>query len=175
MILTVIPNQYERCIIKDINEQDFTHEDLIELISKPMISDTKNTSVYIIPFIMNYTDGKSYTTKSNCELLSAIILDIDGGITIEDFKRTIHFKYYLYTTFSHKPDHHKFRVIIPIEHPLTFKSYDTKFMRYWLNSMFPMNDPKTWNYRGYYAPNCQSMHNYEWYYRDWETDRKSVV
>jgi len=57
--------------------------------------------------------------KANVEALSCLVLDYDGGTTIEEalaawsWRRGI-----LHTSWSHTEDLHKFRVILPLERPV---------------------------------------------------------
>lgn len=69
------------------------------------------------------------------------VLDIDGGATIEDFKpRLDGYAYVLHTSFSHKEDHPKFRVILPLTTPVKAAEWHATWLR--INAKFGgFNDP----------------------------------
>lgn len=51
--------------------------------------------------------------------LNVLCLDVDDNITIEDFQeRFAQYEYYLYSTWSHTPEKHKFRVFLPLKKPI---------------------------------------------------------
>jgi hypothetical protein len=57
--------------------------------------------------------------KNNVVALNGIVLDVDDDMTIEQAQE--HYKdieHVLYTTFRHRPDKHKFRIVIPFSRPL---------------------------------------------------------
>lgn len=65
--------------------------------------------------------GRTFVSKTahNVESVSCLVLDYDSGATIESvqeqLKDVIHVGY---TSFSHSPERHKFRVIIPLSRPV---------------------------------------------------------
>lgn len=102
--------------------------------------------------------------------MCAILLDYDDGYTIDTFNEKFNgrFQYYIYTSFSHTPTHHKFRVIIP-----TTESYEmTAYLVKVLEKCFPISiknketkevivagsDSTTFNKRGFYEPVKVSEH-----------------
>jgi hypothetical protein len=57
--------------------------------------------------------------KGNIVSISGIVLDVDEAMTIEQVMTMLEpIEYVLYTTFRHRPENHKFRVIIPFSRPL---------------------------------------------------------
>jgi len=65
--------------------------------------------------------GREYVAKtaSNVVAASMLILDYDDGTTIETVKERLHEWLHIgYTSHSHKPEHHKFRIIIPLKTPV---------------------------------------------------------
>lgn len=81
---------------------------------------------------------------------SAIVLDYDGELTIEEFNNKFDgkFKYYLYTSIRHTPILNKFRVIIPTTEAFTM----TKWYKEVLMECFSNVDPCTFHARGFYEP-----------------------
>lgn len=66
--------------------------------------------------------------KANVEALSCLVLDYDGGTTIESalaawgWRRGI-----LHTSWSHTEEHHKFRVILPLAKPVAAEDWPGVF------------------------------------------------
>jgi len=57
--------------------------------------------------------------KGNIVSISGIVLDVDEAMTIESAMTMLApLEYVLYTTFSHTPARHKFRIVIPFSTPL---------------------------------------------------------
>ena len=57
--------------------------------------------------------------KSEVVESDVIVFDVDEGITIEQFETNAEgYEYLLYTTSSHTEEHHKFRVVMPLEAPV---------------------------------------------------------
>ncbi|WP_312471240.1 hypothetical protein [Neobacillus sp.] len=67
-------------------------------------------------------------SKVNWESQQVIALDFDEGLTLDEAKNDEFFKQnaaFLYTTFSHKDCHHKFRVVFVLDKPLTrYKDFE---------------------------------------------------
>lgn len=62
-----------------------------------------------------YSRNYSSQSKDSFRYIDCIILDIDNGITIEEFNEQYkEYEYLLYTTWSHTKEHNKFRVILPL-------------------------------------------------------------
>ncbi|TDL30704.1 hypothetical protein E2R51_17110 [Jeotgalibacillus sp. S-D1] len=61
-------------------------------------------------------------SKANWESQQVIALDFDEGLTLDEAINDEFFKHnavFLYTTFRHKENHHKFRVVFVLDKPLT--------------------------------------------------------
>jgi hypothetical protein len=69
-----------------------------------------------------------YRKEENCiPGCDMIILDIDGTTTIETATNLFKdYKFHLYTTKSHKPDSHRFRMIFPLSHRVKLEAVDYK-------------------------------------------------
>lgn len=64
--------------------------------------------------------------KARVETSAMVMLDIDDGTTIEavgDLIDDLEISGFLYSTASHRPDHHKFRVGVPLEKPVDADTY----------------------------------------------------
>lgn len=87
-----------------------------------------------------FIDGGAVNTQWMHQ--DCIILDVDDGLTLEE--AYIKFQKYeglISTTKSHKPEHHKFRVILPIQQKTTctFEEY-TEAMRLLMDTHFTFVD-----------------------------------
>ena len=62
-----------------------------------------------------YSRNYSTQSKDSFRYVDCLILDIDDGLTIDEFQEQYKaYKYLLYTTWSHSKEHNKFRVILPM-------------------------------------------------------------
>ena len=61
----------------------------------------------------------------NAEKIYFLVFDIDDGFTPFDTWRLFH-EYHViaHTSFSHKPHHHKYRIILPLLHPISASDWD---------------------------------------------------
>jgi hypothetical protein len=77
--------------------------------------------------------------KNNVVGLWGIILDYDGGATVEQaITQLTGLEYVLYTTFRHSPELNKFRVVIPFSRPLL--AADIRGRQRDIRSLFPQVD-----------------------------------
>ena len=75
--------------------------------------------------------------SQNVTGISALVLDYDSGFTMDEFyDRYYSYRWFLYTSSSHKPDFHKFRVIIPLMSMISKEEY-TSVLRKALEFKFP--------------------------------------
>jgi hypothetical protein len=57
--------------------------------------------------------------KGNIKSISGIVLDVDEAMTMEQAMTMLEpVEFVLYTTFRHRPEKHKFRIVIPFSRPL---------------------------------------------------------
>jgi hypothetical protein len=71
-----------------------------------------------------FTEGKR--RKANASQSGLIVLDIDDGQTIEDTWATVkdlHVSALLYSTASHREDHHKFRLCVPLSSNVSYEDH----------------------------------------------------
>jgi len=97
-------------------------DNFVELSEEPM--DAKENSNLFAP--THFLGG--YRKKDNAKYTSLIVLDIDEGISFDDVRcevEDVGLSAILCTTASSKPDHHKFRVIVPLSSETTYEDAKT--------------------------------------------------
>lgn len=65
--------------------------------------------------------GRKFVSKTahNVVSVSCLVLDYDDGITIEEVQeQLVGLMHIGYTSYSHSPEHHKFRIVIPLTQPI---------------------------------------------------------
>ena len=74
-------------------------------------------------FMMATPSGLSGRGHDALGDLTAIILEYDTGeVTVDDFAdRYKDLQWYLYTTSSHTPEHHRFRAMLPLAEPVDYR------------------------------------------------------
>ena len=72
----------------------------------------------------------------------AIILDFDGGLSIQDFEdRYSRYSYFLYTSSSHKDWYHRYRVVLPLAEPLSYaNTFRQTYTKKSIYAIFPEAD-----------------------------------
>lgn len=111
---------------------------------------------------LNREDSKIKANKGD---MCAILIDYDDGYTMDTFNEKYNgrFQYYIYTSISHTPEHHKFRVIIPTVKPFTMdRSMKAVLAKCFPASVKDKNDKKlvieygvdesTFDIRAFYEP-----------------------
>lgn len=64
--------------------------------------------------------------KANAQSASCLVLDYDDGTTIDEAVQTWgQWALVLHTSWSHRPDHHKFRLVLPLDDDITKEEYLT--------------------------------------------------
>ena len=111
--------------------------------------------------------GLPHACADNFTTLYALQIDFDDGIaTIDWFKSTYSkYRFILYTSYRSKPDHHKFRVILPIEATFANAMMRCKDITADIASKFPNCDTSTFNsFRRQRVPasNPEYPENYQW-------------
>lgn len=67
-----------------------------------------------------------------------VVIDVDDGITIDMAQNLLkEYTYHMYTTKSHTPDHHRFRIVMPINYILKLDSADFKEFMHNIFSWLP--------------------------------------
>ena len=114
---------------KTINDNDIIDDTRLEEIGKAF----QGNVVY-----SNIIWEGNHRSKQNAILnVDMLIFDIDEDLTIEQVHQMLAFKMMTLTTTSHTPEHHKFRVFIPLDKKVSFgdaleyteflKLFDTKY------------------------------------------------
>tara|TARA_Y100000590_G_scaffold200145_2_gene227395 strand:+ start:7773 stop:8594 length:822 start_codon:yes stop_codon:yes gene_type:complete len=69
---------------------------------------------------------KGSRSAANVEWVTCCVWDYDDGTTVEDAIRPwLDWPFVFHTTHSHKPDHHKFRIILPLAEPIPGSKWKT--------------------------------------------------
>jgi hypothetical protein len=63
-------------------------------------------------------EGKTTRRKDHVESVTALVIDYDDGTTLGDATNELSCAWMAYTTHSHKQEHPKFRLVIPLLHPV---------------------------------------------------------
>jgi len=129
----------------------------IKMADNPIVNENKNTAPYILPWEVLDTGNKTIENAGNYNM---IMIDYDDGVNINDmlsFLTSKNYNYLLYTTHSHKPEHHKFRVFIPLKQSIPGSLHRNRlawrcFKDNFINS-FPECDKSSFNRSGFYLPN----------------------
>ena len=109
---------FENCYAVTGTEVQLTDQQMINLLTWPKKHDgVKLNCKGWSP--TRYSGG--YRRKSNVEAVSAIVLDFDGGLSIENAKYLMGTDYFwiLHTSWSHSPEEDKFRIVIPMSKDLS--------------------------------------------------------
>lgn len=128
---------------------------LFESVKNPIAVDTEMINYDQFVIVMRDFASERRQSKSDAPLISAthfkndkrskcnattsglIILDIDEGMTIDTALNTakeFEIACIVYSTASHKPEHHKFRVCIPLIEPIPYDQHRTTWHA--VNSIF---------------------------------------
>lgn len=190
MLMTLSNSRYNKIISSNYDdfpdkaiEIDINYYDLENMINNPVEVDKKENISYFYPISHEFIEHESYADSNHANFLTMLTLDIDnkngdvkkekgkGYVSIEMMIRYLkkhNYQYALYTSFSHKPDHHKFRVILPLDRPLIFDRFISKPFKGALKRLMPWIDPNTLQHIGYYYP-CLTEH----YYKDFNYDENA--
>lgn len=125
---TIIPkisvNHYKNLYSNSfLTSKPLTFKELVKYLSDVKVSDDKySNGTYIL--------GEMKDTHRNDENVlnrHALVLDIDDLPTdtsiVEDIENMFSFSYFLHTTFSHRVDKPRFRLIIPLSKPIEKEYY----------------------------------------------------
>lgn len=168
----IISNEFDDLMDNQIGIQgELSYDDLYGIIKNPLsreIIKNKEDSIYLIPFSHNFNGcSQSYSNSSNALYLELLIIDVDNGIKYDEVKNNLilnNLQFAMYTSFSHTPDHHKFRVLLPMTKKIKFKDFRTELFRETLKRVFPFIDVNTLQYIGYYYP--VKTEHYQCYFND---------
>lgn len=66
-----------------------------------------------------------HRSKQTANIISLLVFDMDDGLAPFDCWRLFHdWTVLAHTSFSHRPQHHKYRIILPLETPLPAQDWD---------------------------------------------------
>lgn len=111
--LSQIIVSYSRHLAEGYRNQKAPWEKLPKLLQEPGMQ-------FVTHWLAGGEEGTGHRSDSNIiEGTNLIVLDIDGTASIELVKNVFKdFRYYLYTTKSHKPNDAHFRILFPLSHVL---------------------------------------------------------
>jgi hypothetical protein len=134
-----------------------------ELIQNP----AKNIPKEQLPMFNCWHNETGKRGSQNVTGISALVLDYDSGFTMDEFyDRYYNYKWLLYTSSSHKPDFHKFRVIIPLMSMISKEEY-TSDLRKALEYKFPESDPTAfYTDHAFFLPAAPQFGQYQYYYNE---------
>ena len=120
----------------------------------------------------NIYHGGIRRTKRNFTKVNALVLDYDGGMTMNEVHEQLqNYQHWGYTTYNHmKTGVEKFRVILPLVHPVDTELISTDYTLEVLLDYFKDVDESTFDVgRFFYLPSCTSYRDYEWWFNDGDT------
>lgn len=127
MIVQTITSNYDNQLV----ERDISIRDMLDHpVSLPKDK---------VPLWQFYKVTKPFRQMDNYYSIHALILDYDKGIpTIQQFEdKYAELSYALYTTSSHTPDKHRFRVILPLDQEYNYSEMRNKNLKTLLIDHFP--------------------------------------
>lgn len=128
---------------------------LVDMVKKPLRVSSKDNAP-----LFNLTNRTSqYRCQTEVESYNGLLLDYDSGITIDEVHNSLKdYRHIIYTSYSHKPDHHKFRVILPTDEPINKKLYHHKAWKHAIADRFDGVDSSSASPdRFFYVP-CLTPH-----------------
>lgn len=150
---------------------------LMQICKYPYTGTKETTPLFCAAgFIQNTKNEKGHYGRSqeNHDGQYAIVLDYDSGFKIEDFYCP--YRYLLYTSSSHSPELHKFRVIIDLEEIIPSDIWRKSEFKEAILMRFPgVDESSCATLRFFVLPN--KGEHYTWYYNDapkwdWKRDLK---
>jgi hypothetical protein len=144
MFISIFKSIHDAYLASSLHQVELSWPDAAELFMQHIPSDTKETvPLFNLVRFRSLDDpevelGRKYIYKNgkatdeyrelagtirrskyNLVSLSGIVLDFDDGYTLEQaIEDHAGLEYVLYTTFRHRIDHHKFRMILPFKQEL---------------------------------------------------------
>lgn len=107
---------------------------------------------------------KTALRRLGCDVIdvSCLVLDFDKGTTLaEEAERWKGHYFIIHTSFSHTPEHHRFRMILPFQTPVPRDEWPEVWA--WAQSLSPAIDPKCKDVGHVYAlPRAPVRANYSW-------------
>lgn len=121
MMLNVYKNQYSNTYI---GSESVTFDKLVEWLKMTIISNDKFSNG---TFLIGDMKEDKHRKDANVINRHALTIDIDdlapGTTVIDELKERFNFSYILYSTHNHEPQAPRYRLIIPLDKPITKKYY----------------------------------------------------
>ena len=98
----------------------------IETIGKGLLADCANgaTAKNQIP-LWSPTIFQGRRSSSNARFITCLVYDLDDGLTpFSTWRLFSDWSLMAHTSFSHKPQHHKYRIILPLKKPVPAEEWD---------------------------------------------------
>jgi hypothetical protein len=118
--------------------KDLSFHQLAIMTKKPFV---KNKDLAIGIIGAEFKEGSIKRCKANVKNITALLLDYDGGLTIEEFENNNkNFQWILYTSSGHliKNGKERFRVVIPLVEPVSTEEVTLRKRE--LTSFFDVDD-----------------------------------
>ena len=116
MICQTILNNYDNILLQyDVS--------ITKMIKEPVALPKDEVPLWL--FVTLKPNATTDRKQNNYDTIHTLIIEFDDGTSIKDFQsKYAQYKYALHTTSSHKPEHNKFRVLLPLD-----KSYDYQLFK----------------------------------------------
>ena len=116
---------FDNLFLTEAHSKQLTFEQLVDLLTQP----GEAFRVWDKRKLPQWSPAKfkpPRRKKVNAQDASCLVLDYDDGTTIERAVETWgQWSLILHTSWSHRPEHHKFRVVLPLDQDLRKEEYPT--------------------------------------------------
>lgn len=122
---------FKFCTFRSSNDTVPTRHELtipqfVERFSKPSFLTTKGGPAWS-PAI--YPEGVN-RSKSGVAAVTALVMDVDDGTPIEEFHRKLEgYAYFWHTSYSHTPEHPKYRIVVFLAAPVPVAQWGELWLR----------------------------------------------
>lgn len=108
--------------------RSLTFAELVELLTRFLVVPELEHKLHL-PAWAPHQLRKPHRKLANVESVSCLVYDYDDGTPIQEAHRTwSDWPHIVHTSWSHTPEHPKFRVVLPLEEPIPVEHY----VRAWL-------------------------------------------
>lgn len=163
MKITILENKFNRKINSEINLFDIDYDDLVGMVESPVEYADKADCTYLLPFDHHYTDMVSSAIGECASTYEAIFLDVDSGLSIDRVVEALtneNYQFVLYTSWSHTEEHHRYRIILPLDKPLSKSDFDFMMKIGLYQKLFGFADHSCFMYTGYYTPAKRPLYRF---------------
>lgn len=134
---------------------------LRDLLSSPIVGPKDKLPLWRF---CTQIEGAKGRTNDQLESIHCLMVEYDSGeVTVEEFiEKYSEYAFALYTSPSHSPVKHKFRVILPLDQPYEFALWSSREVKTAMLNVFPNIDPTCFtNWQR--IPGCESLENYRYF------------